>query len=41
MDATCDAEAAKGKPWKKITSGFSEPFANYALFRTMYIQILS
>jgi hypothetical protein len=30
MEAASDAQTAKGKPRKQITSGFSEPFANYA-----------
>jgi hypothetical protein len=37
----CDAETAKGKPRKQITSGFSEPFAIYAVFSSMHIKILS
>jgi hypothetical protein len=36
-----DAQTAKGKPQKLITSGFREPSANYAVFRAMYIKILS
>jgi hypothetical protein len=39
--AACDARTATGKPQNQITSGFSEPFANYAVFSTMYIKILS
>jgi hypothetical protein len=31
-EAACDAQTAKGKPQKQITSGFSEPFENYAVF---------
>jgi hypothetical protein len=41
MEAACDAQTAKGKPRKQIASGFSEPFANYAVFSAMYIKILS
>jgi hypothetical protein len=37
----CNARTAKGKPRKQITSGFSELFANYAVFSAMYIKILS
>jgi hypothetical protein len=37
----CDARMAKGKPRKQLTSGFSELSANYAVFSTMYIKILS
>jgi hypothetical protein len=40
-EAACDAQTAKGKPWKQITSGFSELSANYAVFSAMYIKILS
>jgi hypothetical protein len=40
-EATCDAQTAKGKPRKQITSGFSEPFENYAVFCAMNIKILS
>jgi hypothetical protein len=40
-EAACDALTAKGKPLKQITSGFSEPFANYAVFSVMYIKILT
>jgi hypothetical protein len=40
-EAACDAQMAKGKPQKQITSGFSEPFANYAAFSAMCINILS
>jgi hypothetical protein len=41
MEAACDAQTAKGQPRKQIRSGFSEPFANYAVFSAMYIEILS
>jgi hypothetical protein len=37
----CDAQTAKGKPRKQITSGSSEPSENYAVFSVMYIKILS
>jgi hypothetical protein len=37
----CEARTAKGKPRKQITNGFSELFANYAVFSAMYIEILS
>jgi hypothetical protein len=40
-EAVCDAQTAKGKPRKQITSGFSELSANYAVFSAMYIKILS
>jgi hypothetical protein len=40
-EAACDAQMATGKPRKKVTSGFREPFANYAVFSMMYIKILS
>jgi hypothetical protein len=40
MEAVCDAQTAKGKPRMQIKSGFSEPFANYAVFSAMYIIIL-
>jgi hypothetical protein len=41
MEAACDAQTAKGKLQKQITSGFCEPFANYPVFSAMYIKILS
>jgi hypothetical protein len=37
----CDARTAKGKPWKQITSGFSELSASYAVFSAIYAKILS
>jgi hypothetical protein len=40
-ESTCDAQTAKGNPQKLITSGFNEHSANYAVFSTMYIKILS
>jgi hypothetical protein len=40
-EAACDAQKAKGKPRKQITSDFSEPFANYAVFSAMYIKKFS
>jgi hypothetical protein len=40
-EAVCDAQTAKGKLQKQITSGFSEPFANYAVVSAVYIKILS
>ncbi len=40
-EAACDAQTAKGKPRKQITSGFSELSANYVVFSAMYIKILS
>jgi hypothetical protein len=41
MEADCDAQTAKGQPWKQISSGFGEPFANYAVFSGKHIEILS
>jgi hypothetical protein len=40
-EAACDAQTAKGKPQKQITSGFCELSANYAMFSAMYNKILS
>jgi hypothetical protein len=37
----CDAQTAKGKPRKQITSGFGELSENYAVFSAMYIKNLS
>jgi hypothetical protein len=37
--ASYDAQTAKEKPRKQITSGSSEPFANYAVFSAMYIKL--
>ncbi len=41
IEPTCDAQMAKGNPWKLITSGFYVHSVNYALFSAMYIKILS
>jgi hypothetical protein len=40
-EAAWDAQTAEVKPQKQITSGYSEPFAKYAVFNVMYIKILS
>jgi hypothetical protein len=40
-ELACASQAAKGKQRKQITSGFGEPFSIYAVFSTMYINILS
>jgi hypothetical protein len=37
-EPACASQAAKGKPRKQITSSFSEPFANYAVYSAMYIK---
>jgi hypothetical protein len=40
-ETASDAQTAKGKPQKQITSGFSEPFAKYAVFSMMHIKKIS
>jgi hypothetical protein len=40
-EPACDAQMAKGKLRKLITSGFSKYYENYAVFGVMYIKILS